>query len=648
MSVFLPTSAVGNGRVVSTLGGAGEIMTFFYPRLDFAQNIEECMPLLYVGEPGHGRMIWTFDPAFSRHQYYLEDTNILITELQLGDPSIKITFTDFCPPDSTSLVRMVAIENNGAGEFTGSFGHYFHFHLSEVPGKQAVGYDPAGGYFLQYFRGIAVAVGGTTPQLWRVGKALGYDERSAKFDLEDGHLNGQSSDIGQVDFAAMRHLRIGAGERVSFWIAISGGTSREAAVDELRRLKTLGPEQLQQQTETFWKRWLSHRTPIALEGDLDAAYRRSLLSLGMLQDLPTGSIIAAPEFDPGYEQCGGYGYCWPRDASEAAEAINEAGYPEVLERLCQWYKMAQLPNGLWGQRHWADGQVAASWALREGFEQLDQTAAALLSICNFVAKSDDAHRSQRLKEYWDCIEAAARGLDLEVDDNGLHRHACDLWETYCGIFLYTNAAFAKAFGAAATCARLAERPSLAEEWQHTSNRLKQACKDLYNGTYFPRGFKENGALDDAVDTSSLGLIEPWQVLSPHDPEERQMILSNLAQIEAHLQQPLDGFIGLRRFEGDVYLGGVVGCVNSLWAAQVYLRMCCSEQGDNPQEARSWRERALELIHLSLARATPTGLLPELIGLQPETPYWAVPHAWASALMIRCVLLLEETKALKQQ
>ncbi|MHB8997711.1 MAG: glycoside hydrolase family 15 protein [Armatimonadota bacterium] len=648
MSVFLPTSAVGNGRVVSTLGGAGEIMTFFYPRLDFAQNIEECMPLLYVGDPGHGRVVWTFDPAFSRNQYYLEDTNILITELQLGDPSVKVTLTDFCPPDSTSLVRLVAVQNNGTTQFDGAFGQYFHFHLSEVPGKQAVGYDPAGGYFLQYFRGIAIAVGGTTPQLWRVGKALGYDERSAKFDLEDGHLNGQSSDIGQVDFAGMRHLRLQPGERVSFWIAICGGSSREDAVDELRRLKTIGPEQLQQQTEVFWRRWLSHRTPISLEPELDAAYRRSLLSLGMLQDLPTGSIIAAPEFDPGYERCGGYGYCWPRDASEAAEAICEAGYPEVLDRLCEWYKTAQLPNGLWGQRHWADGQVAASWALREGFEQLDQTAAALLSICNFVATSDDVHRAQRLKQYWECIENAAHGLNLQVDENGLHRHACDLWETYCGVFLYTNAAFAKAFSAAATCARLAERTTLAEEWQHTSNRLKQACKDLYNGTYFPRGFKENGSLDDAVDTSSLGLVEPWQVLSPHDPEERQMILSNLAEIERRLQQPLDGFIGLRRFEGDVYLGGVVGCVNSLWAAQIYLRLCRAEQGDNPQEARAWRERALELIHLCLGRATSTGLLPELIGLQPDTPYWAVPHAWASALMIRCVLLLEETKALKNQ
>lgn len=646
MPVFLPTSAVGNGRTVATLGASGEIMTFFYPRLDFAQNIEECMPLLYVGQPGHGRLLWTFDPAFSRHQYYLPDTNIVVTELTLSDPSLKLTLTDFCPPDSPALIRLVRIENTGDADFHGSFGHYFDLRLGEVYGKQAVGYDPAGGHFLQYFRGIAIAVGGTAPETWRVGKSLGYDDRSAKKDLEDGHLTGQAEDIGRVNFAGLRHLHLEPGETVDGWITICAGASREDALAELRRLKDVGPERLLRLTEDYWTHWLTRRRPVHVADEFEQAYRRSLLSIAMLQDEATGSIIAAPEFDPGYERCGGYGYCWPRDASEAAEALAAAGYHDSLRQLCEWYKVAQLPNGLWGQRHWADGQVAPSWALRTGFEQLDQTAAALASLGNYVLTRDDTERPQRLAEYWDSIEAAARGLQTQVDERGLHRHACDLWETYCGIFVYTNASFARAFSVASSCARLAGRQALAEEWQHVASRLKEACKNLYNGTYFPRGFKESGALDDAVDTSSLGLVEPWRVLSPHDPEERRMILSNLREIENRLRQPFGDHVGLRRFEGDVYLDGVIGCVNSLWASQIYLRLAAAEQGDKPDEAKTFRDRAMEYMRLSLANATPTGLLPELIGLQPETPYWAVPHGWASALMVRCVHLLDETKALE--
>jgi len=644
--VFLPTSAVGNGRTVCTLGRAGEIMTFFYPRLDFAQNIEECLPALYVGEPGHGRLLWSFDDAFTSHQHYLPDTNVLVTELRLADPSLTITLTDFCPPDSTSLVRLVSIANAGDRHVSAAFGHYFDLRLGEVYGKQAAGYDPAAGHFVQYFRGISIAVGGSAPENWRVGKSLAFDDRSAKFDLQDGHLNGQTEDIGRVNFAGVARLSLEPGEHTEGWLVISAGPSREAAVAELRRLKDLGPDSLLRVTRDTWTHWLSRRVPVELPAEFEQAYRRALLSLAILQDEATGSFIAAPEFDPGYERCGGYGYCWPRDASEAAEALAQAGYPDALRRLCEWYRTAQLPNGLWGQRHWSDGQVAASWALRKGFEQLDQTAAALESICEFIVSSSDAERPQRLSDYWECVERAARGLQEHVDERGLHTFACDLWETYCGVFVYTNAAFARAFAAAQACARLAERPALADEWLGISRRLAEACKNMYNGVYFPRGLDAGGELDRAVDTSTLGLVEPWRVLSPHDPQDRKMIISNLEEIERRLRQPLDGHVGLRRFEGDNYLGGVVGCVNSLWAAQVCLRIAAAEQGDKPDEAREFRDRAVDYLRLCLARATPTGLLPELIGLQPDTPYWAVPHAWASALMVRCAHLLNETKGLE--
>lgn len=645
--VFLPTSAVGNGRTICTLGRAGEIMTFFYPRLDFAQNIEECLPAIYLGEPGQGRLIWTFEQDFESHQYYLPHTNILVTELRLRDTGLKLTLTDFCPPETTSLVRVVGLSNDGEAQIRGSFGHYFDLRLGEVWGKQAVGHDAAAGHFLQYFRGTAMAVGGTAPESWRVGKALEFDERSAKFDLQDGHLNGQSEDIGRVNFAGLKHFCLDPGEQLHFALIMSAGTSRDAAVAEMRRLHDLGHEKLLRMTRDHWERWLSRRAPVQLDDELQRAYTRALLSLAMLQDETTGSIIAAPEFDPGYERCGGYGYCWPRDASEAADALAEAGYTEGLARLCQWYRMSQLSNGLWGQRHWSDGQVAASWALRKGFEQLDQTAAALVSICSFVIMGDEHERTQRLHEYWECIERAARGLQEQVNDRGLHDFACDLWETYCGVFLYTNAAFAKALYGAHNCARLAGRTALADEWLHVSRQLAETCKNMYNGVYFPRGFNAAGDLDDAMDTSTLGLVEPWQVLSPHDPEDRKMILSNMQEMERRLRQPIGDHVGLRRFEGDVYLDGVIGCVNSLWAAQVYLRLAAAEQGDKPDEARDFRNRALEYIHLSLAYATPTGLLPELIGLQPDTPYWAVPHAWASALMVHCVHLLDKTRSLEE-
>lgn len=641
MPVYLPTAAIGNGRLLATLGHAGELMTCFYPRLDFAQNVEEGLPLLYLGDPGHGRLLWTFDSAFTKRQRYVGDTNIVETRLELASPRLVLTLTDFCPPETTAVVRVIRLENADQADLTGSYGQYFDLRLGEVYGKQAVGYDPAGGYFLQYFRGIALALGGDAPDCWRCGKSLGFDERSAKQDLEDGHLNGQLEDIGRVNFAGLWHFRLASGEACEWCLVLSAGNSREAALEQLERLRATAPATLQEQTAAYWESWIGRRKPLRLPEDLDAAYRRALLSLPLLQDVQTGSMLAAPEFDPAYERCGGYGYCWPRDASEAAEAISQAGYPEVLTRLCQWYRRAQLPNGMWGQRHWADGQVAASWALRRGFEQLDQTAAALCSLCAYILEAEADEQHHRLSEYWESLSHAAAGLLAQVDDTGLHHHACDLWETYCGVFVYTNAAFARALDLAAQCAKLAHRPNLHRRWQQAAVKLKAAAVELYNGEFFPRGLRQDGALDDVVDSSTLGLCEPWKLLSPHHPEERQRLLSNLRAIEARLLQQLPEGLGLRRFEGDGYLGGVVGCVNTLWLAQVYLTLAVAEQAEDPREAASFRDRALAYVRVCLQRATPTGLLPELIGLQPDTPYWAAPHAWASALLVRCALLLGE-------
>jgi hypothetical protein len=46
------------------------------------------------------------------------------------------------------------------------------------------------------------------------------------------------------------------------------------------------------------------------------------------------------------------------------------------------------------------------------------------------------------------------------------------------------------------------------------------------------------------------------------------------------------------------------------------------------------------IDVALANSNPVGQLPELIPAE-KYDYWAAPHAWASALLIECVLALND-------
>lgn len=618
-------------------------MTFFYPHIDFAQNIRECLPVIYAGRPGHGRLLYTFGDDFSRQQEYVDDTLTLRTTLTCSDPPLEIVFHDFTPsPDereTTAFVRRVTVTNTGKEPFVGSFGHYFHLFLGEVSGKQAVRYDYDEHRFLQYFRDIAVAVGGTEPDLIRCGKANFDDHRSAKNDLQDGHLNGQPEDIGQVDFADLYRLHLDPDKSRDLWMCMAFDAELHLAADALDTLEEIGPAALQQHVAEYWNEFLDRRAEVDVPERLDKAYRQALLMLGILQDARAGSFLAAPEFDPQYEKCGGYGYCWPRDASEAADALAKAGYENAEEELVSWYCKAQEPDGLWGQRHWAEGPIAASWSVREDFRQLDQPAAALLTVSNW-ALDHDSDESPCLEHIYPVIKRAATELSGLVDEEGFHGQACDLWETYCGVFVYTNAAIAKALDAASRCADEADDEAMEQEWSLAAESMRRAIIDLFNGSYFPRGKQQSGHLDSTIDTATLGLVEPFEALDLSDEKHRDMALKNLRTLEETLSRDIDGGRALRRYEGDAYLGGAIGCVNTLWAAQVRLELALSFIDDNESLAEDLAEGAAEYMNIALDHATPTGCLPELMS-SPEEPYWAAPHSWASALMVKCILLYDE-------
>jgi oligosaccharide amylase len=639
MPVYLPSGAIGNGSILSTLGASGEIMTLFYPRVDFAQNVNECLPALYVGDPGRGTFLWCFQSEFERSQSYVPDTNILTTNLRLSSTPLRITFTDFAPPTATCIVRTVDCENLGPDAFTGTFLHYFDLRLGEVSGKQAVRYVPEDGLVMQYFRDITIIVGGTRADVFRCGKSVAEDDHSAKTDMYDGHLNGQPEDIGQVNFSLGWHLTLQPGETRRIEIIFSCGETREEAQQRFRKATSKGAARLQEETSESAAAWLARAHPVNVEDGLLRAYYRALLSMQLLVDRHTGSFLAAPEFDPAYLQCGGYGYCWPRDATEAAIALRDAGYPEYLNHLAEWYVAAQQPSGLWAQRYWADQHVGPSWSLREDFHQIDQSAAAVIALAEASLDAEPGEPGPALAEYWPAVREGALALENMIAPNGLHKLACDLWETYCGVFVYSSAALYQALALAARCAEAAGEDCLGKRWGEATARMKEAVIALYDRGYFPRGLMPSGHVDHVVDSSTLGLVEPFGLLNLSDASERRMYESNLAMIEGRLAQEFHSGRGIRRYEGDAYLNGVIGCVNTLWMARSLLHLESAYRKADPWKSADLRHRAVDYINFALAHATPTGLLPELIGLSPDTPYWAAPHAWASGLLIKCVLAL---------
>lgn len=641
MGVHLPTAAVGNGRVLCTIGGAGEVMGFFYPSIDFAQNVNQCLPALHEGEPGHGRLVWTFADEVGKRQWCEPGTSVVVTELVYPASGVTVTFRDCVPPGTDALVRRISIRASGDRGFVGSLQWYWELRLQEVTGKQSVRFSAEDGAMVQYFRDTAIAVGGRRADLWRCGKSIDDGPRSAKNDMLDGHLNGQPEDIGQVDFALGWVLELEPAGEAEFDVCVSAGTDREAAQEQLRRLCLAGGAELERRTKVSDAAWLASLRQVEADGRWTEPYQRALLSVRMLQDAGSGAVVAAPEFDPSYEACGGYGYCWPRDATEAAMALEAAGDTGSLEALNRWYLRAQLGSGHWGQRYWTDGRLASSWSLREDFLQIDQTAAAVIALAQGARDSCRRGGGAVPADVWTSLSRGADALMAMVGPDGWHSYACDLWETCGGRFTYSSSALHAALRDAATIAELQGDAARAQRWSDVSRRIKSAVMALHTGEYFPRGLLGDGQPDMVVDSSTLGVSEPFGLLDPRVTQERALIETNLAVIEERLRYTMaDGSTGIRRYEGDGYLGGVIGCVNTLWFALVCLQLATACRAEDARHAAEMREKAEGYLEFCLRHASPSGMLPELIGIYPEYPYWAAPHSWASGLMVKCVLELE--------
>jgi oligosaccharide amylase len=638
MAIYQPAGVVGNSRILVSVGSKGELMSFFYPHIDFAQNLREGMPALYLGQHGSGKMEWTFEPAWSSHQDYEEGTNILVTELSRPATGLHLTISDFAHPDMQVLVRRFVISNRGGKGAQGVLYQYLNVDVGEVRQRNAARYISGRNAMAAYWRNICLAVGGDRFDQWQCGKSGPESNNSAKSDMSDGRLTGQMEEIGDVDIAVGWEFNLASGQQLERLLLISAASNEVQAVGILEQAHASGWLELHDSAAGFWQQWVQRAKSVAVGPDLERLYRRSLLVLLMLFDEEYGAFLAAPEFDPEFQHSGGYGYCWPRDAAEVVMALVQAGCPELAERFFLWARRTQVPDGHWEQRYWLSGERGPAWSTFEDAIQVDETASVLIALGRWLASLSPAEQQQAALEYWDMIKRAARYLVGILDTRGLHRTAFGLWEGARGSFAYSNAAiFAGLNGAAALADRAGDAAS-ATQWRAAAVQVKAAVmKTFWSGTGFAQRLDEHGTLDAQRDSSVLGLVDPCELLQPEDREERAVINKMIEDLLEHLSAPVHGGTGLRRFERDPYLGGVPGCVNTLWLARVLLRLALADAGADGASADALRTRALEFLGAAAASATPTGLLPEMI---TEHGGWAVPHAWAAASWIVNMHLLD--------
>ena len=131
----------------------------------------------------------------------------------------------------------------------------------------------------------------------------------------------------------------------------------------------------------------------------------------------------------------------------------------------------------------------------------------------------------------------------------------------------------------------------------------------------------------------------------NDDADLALAEGTLRAICERLECDWEGGRAIRRFEGDAYVGGVPACVNTLWLARCALKISSRlREIGREDEAGVLTARASVYLSTVLRRATPTGLLPELMQGPEGQKWWAAPHGWAMSSFVSGVLLLAQEKA----
>ena len=247
----------------------------------------------------------------------------------------------------------------------------------------------------------------------------------------------------------------------------NGLDSIEKTVDRIRKLDFRTEYEA---VKKYWKKYLKDHNGLELDiadtpktRKIKEIYTRTILLYALLVNNETGGISAAVEIDETLSKCGGYDYCWPRDAVFITYAMDILKMKKEVEKFYKTFcKTTQSRNGMWEQRFFTDGRLAPCWGY-----QIDETASVIFGIYNHYKEIKD---TKFLKDSLKMCEKAMNFLKKYITDVLEETHkinvSYDLWEMHEGVSLYSIASIFAAF-----TAMIKIYEALKEEF--TKNRVKQ-------------------------------------------------------------------------------------------------------------------------------------------------------------------------------
>lgn len=612
---YFNDALIGNNKIKASFSKKGELLRLFYGSADYKQFLNFWYSGVKVND---SNIIYLHDDVNNIYsQKYLENTNILETNIFNTYFKLRIIQTDFVPINEKILVKKYKLINENNIDLNINFLTYSKL-LTNLN-------NDTSGFFkdnmlIQYTHDFSVCT-------FSNKDVLSYQINNVPNNIHTGKIGGKDY-IGMSPDSGLSYdincLKPGEEREITIYIYINKNKHiniLNQINDEIDRIKNIDVNFMLENTKEYWKNYVINHDILKINlknypEKVKRVYNRTILLFPLLINDMAGGISAGIEVDENKTKCGRYSYCWPRDAIYISEAFDIVGMEKESNRFySEFCKITQNENGNWEQRFYTDGRLAPSWGY-----QVDETASVVYGVYNQYKYSNDI---EFLKNNFKMCEKAVEFLKIYVSDifseKPKMKKSYDLWEEVEEVSLYSLSAIYGAFNTMI---------NIYKEFQNTDNKketedkvielenLKNVLKDYCQNTFYnceKQSFVRNNN-DKKIDISLIGSVVPFQMFDKKD----EKVINTIEKINLKLRTYTNGYL---RYEDDCYMGGKNPWpIATLWMAWYYIEI-------------NEIEKAKELFEFVTNSASEHGLLGEQVNNEKMKPAWVIGLTWSHAMYI---------------
>ena len=620
MEKYLNDAIIGNKNIKASYSKNGELLRISYPNIDFRQFIEFFHTGVTINQSGIIYLHKDINNIYSQH--YIEDTNILQTEIKNLYFNLKIKQTDFAPINHNLIIKKYEFINENNIDLDIDF--LIHSKMITNP-NNFIGAMKLEEGLMQYNHDYSIIT-------FSNEKINAHQIHNTKENISTGNLYDKDY-IGMTADSSISY-NIGKIEpnnkkTIYIYIYIHENNTKHKIDDiknEINKIKRLDVEEELNKTKKYWIKNLNNYSNILFKENvfydkIQKIYNRTILLYLLLQNENTGGISASMEIDEGFSRCGRYSYCWPRDAVFITKALDLLKMEDKSEMFYKNFcKNTQSKSGMWEQRFFTDGRLAPCWGY-----QIDETASVVYGIYDHYTRTKD---KTFLRDNLKMIEKATEFLlkyinDLIQNKNQMQK-SYDIWEMYEGDSLYSLSSIYSAFKSMLEIYKVLEddfkqnrikQEKIIKQKEILSDQIikikEYAIQKFYD--YDKNSFVRNSE-DKKMDISILGAIVPFNMLNANDKK----VKNTVEKINLTLRTYTGGYL---RFENDHYSENKYPWViATLWMSLYYL------------EVKEY-EKAKECFYFVVNTCNMHGFLAEQIDNSKLEPKWVIGLGWSHAMFI---------------